>query len=288
MLGDTTQDSDLTIWWPRKAARLHRILASGRCPSYSTPQHVREPGALVVLADKAGTPQLIFKLKRIDRGQAGIGADGKRFQNGCYLVAERGTMRRPGPRDLERVPINRNAMGALHYFSARTGASIIRDLSRRSESGIRTPRRTTAPHVDRRRVRVRADNRGKVLDTPESALIARYMRWVGREGVFERGRVHSDDPHTDLFIRPLYTLVEAKSTVTREDIRYAIGQLFDYQRSGQSFKRRHPSLAVLLPLKPATSMLDLLASKKIGVIWQTRGSKFVDLSNGRFTEGLRA
>lgn len=58
-------------------------------------------------------------------------------------------------------------------------------------------------------------------------------------------------------------LVEAKGSVRRNDIRMAIGQLFDYQRL-----MGHPvALAVLLPEYPAVDIVELLHSIRITVIW---------------------
>lgn len=69
----------------------------------------------------------------------------------------------------------------------------------------------------------------------------------------------------DLFDESNGVLYEAKGTVSREAIRMAIGQLFDYR-----FLEDHPvELAVLLPRKPTKGLVRLLLSLNIAVVWQT-------------------
>ncbi|HEX6943206.1 MAG TPA: hypothetical protein VF128_09790 [Gemmatimonadaceae bacterium] len=68
--------------------------------------------------------------------------------------------------------------------------------------------------------------------------------------------------YTDLFDKTRGILVESKGAVTRESIRMAIGQLFDYQR----FIEPKPGLAVLLPTLPRDDLLDLLRGLRITVI----------------------
>ncbi|MDH2390493.1 hypothetical protein QCN29_17160 [Streptomyces sp. HNM0663] len=69
---------------------------------------------------------------------------------------------------------------------------------------------------------------------------------------------------TDLYDATTDTLIEAKSAATREAIRTAIGQLFDYQR----FITPTPSLAILTPSEPRKDLRDLCAALSIQTIWQ--------------------
>jgi hypothetical protein len=66
-----------------------------------------------------------------------------------------------------------------------------------------------------------------------------------------------------------HLLIEAKTASTgptgREQIRQAIGQLFDYRHS--HFQNEKVDLAVLLPSEPPPDVASLLTSLKIGVIW---------------------
>ncbi|MFE7116533.1 restriction endonuclease [Streptomyces sp. NPDC057654] len=81
-------------------------------------------------------------------------------------------------------------------------------------------------------------------------------------------------------LKPLYTdafnvtenlLIEAKGTVTREAVRMAIGQLYDYRR----FIASEPTLAVLLPTRPREDLIQLCHSADVVVIWQD-GTEFVN------------
>ncbi|GAA2368232.1 restriction endonuclease [Streptomyces sparsogenes] len=74
-------------------------------------------------------------------------------------------------------------------------------------------------------------------------------------------------------VRPLFTdlhdttdnvLIEAKGSVTREAVRMAIGQLYDYRR----YIKPTPSLAVLLPSRPREDLIELCNLSGASVIWR--------------------
>ncbi|MEU9945661.1 restriction endonuclease [Streptomyces lavendulae] len=67
---------------------------------------------------------------------------------------------------------------------------------------------------------------------------------------------------TDLYSKQLGLLVEAKGSVTRENVRMAIGQLADYSRFVD-----HSTRAILLPSQPRKDLLDLAQSQGCVVIW---------------------
>jgi hypothetical protein len=82
-------------------------------------------------------------------------------------------------------------------------------------------------------------------------------------------------------ISPLFTdefdltdgvLYEAKASASRQSIRMAIGQLFDYRRY---IDRDDVSLSVLVPTRPSDDMIDLLASLDIGCVVRSGRSDFV-------------
>jgi hypothetical protein len=68
--------------------------------------------------------------------------------------------------------------------------------------------------------------------------------------------------YTDLFVKELNLLVEAKGTTERGSVRMALGQLADYRR----FLNR-PVCAILLPSKPRKDLLELAATESVVVIW---------------------
>jgi hypothetical protein len=70
---------------------------------------------------------------------------------------------------------------------------------------------------------------------------------------------------TDLYDEDLDLLVEAKGSVTRENVRMAIGQLADYGRFFPSAKQ-----AILLPSEPRIDLIDLAHSQNITILWPTK------------------
>ncbi|MFI2613354.1 restriction endonuclease [Streptomyces sp. NPDC018584] len=102
----------------------------------------------------------------------------------------------------------------------------------------------------------------------ESALLASYRAHLEAQGhslsrkrITPRGERRS--LYTDLFDLTENLLIEAKGQSTRESIRMAIGQLFDYQR----YIEPSPRLAVLVPTRPREDLRDLCASLAIHSIW---------------------
>lgn len=67
---------------------------------------------------------------------------------------------------------------------------------------------------------------------------------------------------TDLYVMDLQLLVEAKGSVTRENMRMAIGQLADYGRFVEVDHR-----AILVPSEPRSDLLALAHSQGCAVIW---------------------
>ena len=71
----------------------------------------------------------------------------------------------------------------------------------------------------------------------------------------------------DLVDKSRNVLIEAKGSVTREDVRMAIGQLIDYRRFADTAARA----AVLLPEKPRHDLVELLRSAGVEGIWPIAG-----------------
>ena len=69
---------------------------------------------------------------------------------------------------------------------------------------------------------------------------------------------------TDVYVKELNLLIEAKGSSDRGAFRMAIGQLIDFRR----FMKK-PRCAILLPLKPDHDILQLAKAENIGVIWST-------------------
>src|ERR1017187_1976689 len=94
MIAGQNELHDVAIHWPRRLKAISAIHRSGRCPSYAVPRKLR-PRGLVALVATDGEVLLLFRLARIEKETSVIGADGKRYDRGCTLIAKKGTTRRP-------------------------------------------------------------------------------------------------------------------------------------------------------------------------------------------------
>jgi hypothetical protein len=111
----------------------------------------------------------------------------------------------------------------------------------------------------------------------EALLLERFVRWLGDvHGLRSSGLTIPHGPsgaalQADLWVPARRLLVEAKSTVSREAVRLALGQLLDYQR----YLNPRPLLAVLTPSEPPQDMVRLLADFGVGAAWEgTRRGDF--------------
>jgi hypothetical protein len=115
----------------------------------------------------------------------------------------------------------------------------------------------------------------------EAKLVRRYRRWLDPQGMRLRGLIIPTVGcllRADLFDTMLNVLIEAKAESSRANIRYAIGQLFDYRR----YMSPPPELALLLPGPLSGDLEMLLSCAGISVIWES-GDAFVDSTGGRLT-----
>ncbi|GAA0960982.1 restriction endonuclease [Streptomyces rhizosphaericus] len=104
-------------------------------------------------------------------------------------------------------------------------------------------------------------------DRKEARLVKQFADYLTERG--HQSRRHRILPpgesrplFTDLHVRSLGLLAEAKGSVTRENIRMAIGQLADYGRFVD-----HTVRAILLPSKPREDLMDLVKAQGCAVIW---------------------
>lgn len=123
----------------------------------------------------------------------------------------------------------------------------------------------------------------RVAQRAEQALVLRYCEHLAHLGIKTNRKKYVPAGEVrpifcDVWIEDRLALVEAKNSDSREALRSAIGQLFDYRR----FHGHPPALAVLLPYPPKEERLDLLRSAGIEAIWP-HGGGFRDSAKGRFT-----
>jgi hypothetical protein len=101
----------------------------------------------------------------------------------------------------------------------------------------------------------------------ESKLVTAFAGYLTSKGLDScRHRLlppgESRPLFTDLYCKQLGLLLEGKGSVTRENVRMAIGQLADYGRFVEHGRR-----AILLPSKPRHDLIDLASSQGCVVIW---------------------
>lgn len=120
----------------------------------------------------------------------------------------------------------------------------------------------------------------RVARKREAALVRDYKKWLG-----DSGRVVEQVAYgrfvCDAHEKARNNLIEAKSSIGREYIRMAVGQLFDYAFLGKK-ELVTPNMAILLPKKPEQDIVDWLEGLKISVIWKQR-KEFFDNAQKQFT-----
>jgi hypothetical protein len=114
----------------------------------------------------------------------------------------------------------------------------------------------------------------------EAELLAGYTHWLEQQDR-ELSAVKYNSLQCDAYEEHRRNLIEAKSSVRRENIRMAVGQLLDYAFQGGK-KFGNPHKAILLPMEPCSDIVNWLDSLGIKVIWRDK-KVFLDNANGQFT-----
>lgn len=110
----------------------------------------------------------------------------------------------------------------------------------------------------------------------ELALVHDFATWLAEaHGLATCGldipyALEARNLRADLFLVSPHVLVEAKGSSARENVRMAIGQLFDYRR----YIEPRPSLCLLTPTCPADDMLGLLDEFAVGSAWRQDPASF--------------
>jgi hypothetical protein len=116
----------------------------------------------------------------------------------------------------------------------------------------------------------------------EQKLVLRYRDYMAAKGVTVRRKRYLPAGevrpiYSDAWVEDRQALIEAKNSDSRDKLRQAIGQLYDYRR----FHQPAIHLAVLLPYKPTAERIDLLRSAGIEAVWP-HGARFYDSAGGVF------
>jgi hypothetical protein len=120
------------------------------------------------------------------------------------------------------------------------------------------------------------------VERAEQKLVLRYHDYMAAKGVVVRRKRYLPAGevrpiYSDAWVEDRQALIEAKNSDSRDAIRQAIGQLYDYRR----FHQPPVHLAVLLPYLPNAERLDLLRSADIEAVWP-HGPGFRDSAHGAF------
>ncbi len=114
----------------------------------------------------------------------------------------------------------------------------------------------------------------------EARLLEDYKAFIAQQGrelsVFGLKRFQCDAYEADR-----KNLIEAKASTRRELIRMAVGQLLDYAYQGRK-KLGSVNMAVLLPDRPSSDIMEWLDFLKIKIVWREK-STFLDNAGGKFT-----
>lgn len=136
-------------------------------------------------------------------------------------------------------------------------------------------------------VRVVSEAQARMAKQEEAELREQYRSWVDPDGDRLRG-IDIITPaltklEVDLFDPEVNVLIEAKARAERDYLRFAIGQLYDYQR----YLEFAVNLAVLVPQRPSDDLLGLLDSAGVGCIWPV-GDGFTTRSKEMHEDPLRS
>lgn len=117
-----------------------------------------------------------------------------------------------------------------------------------------------------------------VAQQQEFELVARFRRFLTKAGHRHRQeqvRVGFGWIVYDLYDESRRILFEAKADASsREQVRMAIGQLFDYSYHGFETEHRRPHKALLLPAAPPDDLAELLAYLNIGLAYEENQGHF--------------
>jgi hypothetical protein len=183
---------------------------------------------------------------------------------------------------LDVLPINR-AMIQLHPDEK----DAHRDVCEWTESRLaerdkhdRAPRVVPLPKSKKYDYEVMTQEQVKKLQKREEKLLHDYQRWLKAQGrqlvALKYGRNECGAWEAER-----QNLIEAKTRARREDIRMAVGQLFDYAFQIRE-KYENPNKAIPLPKEPPEDDVIWLEPLGIKVIWRS-GRAFRDNAGGQFT-----
>jgi hypothetical protein len=150
----------------------------------------------------------------------------------------------------------------------------------RQKASSPTPRIVSSPENHQFDFKVQTNAKIIHAKKVEAELLDGYTRWLERQDR-KLSTIKYNFLQCDAYEEARRNLIEAKSSVRRENIRMAVGQLLDYAFQGNK-KFGNPHKAILLPSEPRSDIVDWLDSLGIKIIWREK-KVFLDNANGQFT-----
>ena len=263
----------VSIHWPNNKQRINQTLRSGIIELRVTPRQLKLPGGTVALVDERQNVLLIGKVRRIESGVEITNFEGEKAR-GTHLIMNKASLRKPKGDDPKRLAVLSRYVGAPYYLDRNW-----KPISFSGGGHVKVPQE----QFGERNIEFLRFTSEK-LSQPERDLLLRYQEWIGDYDGFSRPYFKKEEVIGDLFISRFYSLIEAKAFPQRNDMRKAIGQLFDYQFC---FENRRPTLVYMATEKPRNRDIALLRHRKIAVIWQTPTGRFGDSLGGKYTAEFR-
>ena len=147
--------------------------------------------------------------------------------------------------------------------------------------------RTTEPKIGERKAI--ADRTAQPMNQPEARLVEQFKEWLVKNGLQRPAAIKFPASggetwvEADLWIPEKVQLVEAKNDATRESVRMAIGQVLDYAHLASLLIEndefpglKNPQPAILLPMLPASDLLELIKKLEI-VLWVQSNQGFQEI-----------
>jgi hypothetical protein len=127
--------------------------------------------------------------------------------------------------------------------------------------------------------KIRTSEQVTIARKREAHLLNQYRKWLKWQGrelpTFKCSKLQCDG-----FEEGRRNLIEAKGATSREHMRMAVGQLFDYEyQAKKKFGRLNK--AILVPEKPHEDLEEWLRDLKISLIWPEKGA-FRDNADDQF------
>ncbi|WP_424706893.1 hypothetical protein [Kitasatospora acidiphila] len=188
----------------------------------------------------------------------------------------------------ELVPPQTVTVAMLHSAPATSGALSTPKAraskgqgSRKSAAHDETSGTFVMPEEFTTRMSLRSATATTVAVRREAELTQQYREYlesIGHEtGAFQiKVKGLTSTLRADLYDATAHVLYEVKGSSSREDVRMAMGQLFDYGRYISLPEHDgEPKLAILLPAAPDLDLYPLLQRHGVGVVYRSADGAFI-------------